>query len=212
MSSATDYFDALRTGLTDAADAWEEAARFWEESARQWAEPPSTGTGRRWQRDRCHEHSARGQADCGCCGDACRCCVPEADVVLHTRVGETRVIPFRVANTWRRPREVTLAVGQWQLCEGEPVTVRAVFDVDERLTLEPCSERVVRLVVRAGGDRELDPQEAGRQEAFPDVGSCTSLYADLRFEGCSRPQRVAVVLHPASCVAIDLDCSCGCCG
>ena len=31
MSTATDYVDALRTTLADAADAWEEAARFWED-------------------------------------------------------------------------------------------------------------------------------------------------------------------------------------
>jgi phage-related tail fiber protein len=33
----------------------------------------------------------------------------------------------------------------------------------------------------------------------------------VRFEGCARPQRVAVVVHPASCNAVELPCDCGCC-
>ena len=256
MSTATDYVDALRTTLADAADAWEEAARFWEDSARQLRErgPRSRGGHRRGDCGCGHDHGSRGHADCGCghdygsresdcgcghdhgsresdsdcggaapdcCRDACRCCVPEADVVLHTRVGESRIIPFRLANSWRRPREVALAVGDWQLCEGEPAQVRAVFDVEPTLTLEPCSEQVVRLVVAARGAQDpdkisdsttTDRKNLLRQERLPDIEACTSLYADVRFEGCSRPQRVAVVIHPARCVAIALDCGCGCCG
>ena len=44
-----------------------------------------------------------------------------------------------------------------------------------------------------------------------DVESCASAYADVRFEGCARPQRVAVVVHPAICDAVELPCDCGCC-
>ena len=44
-----------------------------------------------------------------------------------------------------------------------------------------------------------------------DVDSCVSAYADVRFEGCARPQRVAVVVSPAECDAVDVGCDCGCC-
>ena len=44
-----------------------------------------------------------------------------------------------------------------------------------------------------------------------DVDSCVSAYADVRFEGCARPQRVAVVVLPAECDAVDVGCDCGCC-
>ena len=46
-----------------------------------------------------------------------------------------------------------------------------------------------------------------------DVESCASAYADVRFEGCARPQRVAVVVHPATCDARRSapPCDCGCC-
>ena len=47
--------------------------------------------------------------------DHCRCCIPDADVVLHARAGEQRVIPFLLRNPWRREREVTIAVGPWQV-------------------------------------------------------------------------------------------------
>jgi hypothetical protein len=44
-----------------------------------------------------------------------------------------------------------------------------------------------------------------------DVESCVSAYADVRFEGCARPQRVAVVVLPAECDAVEVGCDCGCC-
>lgn len=207
MSTTTAYFDRLRTNLQGAAGAWEEAVRFWEDTARKWTEPPPA-------RDCGCGGTAR---DCGCggtdcCQDACTCRVPDADVVLHTRVGEARVVAFRLRNTWRRPREVVLAVGDWQVCQGEAVAVDTAFDVGQRLTLEPCADRVVRLLVGLRGDGATKDQAGtGRPERLPDVGTCTSLYADIRFEGCARPQRIAVVIHPAGCVATDVTCDCGCC-
>ena len=152
----------------------------------------------------------------GCCHDECRCCVPGADIVLHTRVGETRVIPFRLRNTWRRVREVTPGVGEWQLCEGAEVDVHAALDAPDTLTLEPCSAKVVRLIVAVQGvpntkAGRIDEVDDPNREPVNDVETCTSVYADVRFEGCSRPQRVGVVIHSAACVAIELDCHCGCC-
>jgi hypothetical protein len=197
-----------------------------------------------------HDHS---NASCGC-GNVCRCCVPDADVVLHARAGEQRVIPFLLHNPWRREREVTIAVGPWRVCNAGRLEVRSVVDAEESLTLQPCEKRVVRLLVLVRGtcDETQDPkndtvvdQEAGTKGGKPstgktagatsadntagadaarllstaegkrfgcDVESCTSAYADVRFEGCARPQRVAVVVHPASCDAVELPCDCDCCG
>ena len=204
-----------------------------------------------------HEHG-HGESRCGC-GNPCHCCVPEADVVLHVRAGEQRVIPFLLRNPWRREREVTLAVGPWQVSNGGRLEVRSVIDSGESVTLQPCEKRVVRLVVLVRGVCD-DPQDptggntggstddpTGGGKPTPgrtspgkpvdaaaaaqtlgvdaeslltategkrfgcDVESCTSAYTDVRFEGCARPQRVAVVVHPASCDAIVLPCDCGCC-
>ena len=203
-----------------------------------------------------HEHGQHtGGSGCceDCCEDHCRCCIPDADVVLHARAGEQRVIPFLLRNPWRREREVTIAVGPWQVCHGGRLQVRSVVDAGESLTLKPCEKRVVRLVVMVRGicDDELDPKDdtpvgqkpdpkAGKPQAGKDasaagadntvgagadrlistaegkrfgcdVESCASAYADVRFEGCARPQRVAVVVHPAACDAVELPCDCGCC-
>lgn len=44
-----------------------------------------------------------------------------------------------------------------------------------------------------------------------DVAGCASAYADVRFEGCGRPVRVALVVLPSTCDPVDIDCGCGCC-
>jgi hypothetical protein len=171
----------------------------------------------------------------GCCPDACDCCVPDADVVVRARAGEVRVVPFRLHNPWRREREVTLEVGPWHVCAGDGVEVRARLE-ETSLVLKPCEDRVVRLLVTATGttdDGEQGGAEQGRDEkATPakasrtaereeqarvvtrrggDVESCVSAYADVRFEGCARPQRVAVVVLPADCDPVEVGCDCGCC-
>jgi hypothetical protein len=172
----------------------------------------------------CHDHSH------GCCPDACDCCVPEADVVVRARAGELRVVPFRLHNPWRREREVTLEVGPWHVCAGDGVEVRARLE-EASLVLKPCEDRVVRLLVTATGTTD-DGEQAGDEKATPakavraaereeqsrvvtrrggDVDSCASAYADLRFEGCARPQRVAVVVLPADCDPVEVGCDCGCC-
>src|SRR5665647_2412529 len=125
--------------------------------------------------------------------------------LLHARAGEERVIPFLLRNPWRREREVAVAVGAWHVCEGGRLEVRSEVDAGESLTLQPCENRVVRLGVRVRGicydttntkdDTKGDPKSGPMDERRfgCDVESCASAYADVRFEGCARPQRVAVV-------------------
>ena len=67
--------------------------------------------------------------------------------------------------------------------------------------------------VRATAAAAREPVDApvGTGGRLTDVDSCVSAYADVRFEGCARPQRVAVVVLPAECDAVDVGCDCGCC-
>lgn len=210
----------------------------------------------------CGEH----QQSSGCsCFDPCSCCVPDADVVVHARIGERRVVPFRLHNSWRREREVTLGVGPWHLCSGDGLVVVGLLE-EEQITLGPCEHRTVRLLIAVtvdqGGDGGTgdggsgDGSDPGGQSNGPgtaskvtaaaknatakatassptddqlgdggspytgtdgsqlmgrDLTGCASAYADIRFEGCARPQRVAVVVSPASCDPVPVHDDCGCC-
>ncbi|GEM_PF-1609074 len=169
----------------------------------------------------------------GCCEDRCACCVPEADVVVKTRAGERRVIPFRVSNPWRREREVALEVGPWQVCSGDGVEIRAELE-QHKVVLGPCEDAIVRLLVTVTGSatdlagtvegQDVKGQDGQGQDTtsvtssgaeprgrLTDVAACSSSYADVRFEGCARPVRVAVVVLPADCDPVDVGCDCGCC-
>ena len=188
----------------------------------------------RWE-----DHDHQGHGDSGACCDGCTCCVPDADVIVHARAGEVRVVPFQLSNPWRREREVTLEVGPWHQCQGEGLEVVAALE-DQELVLAPCEDRLVRLVVSVraaagnhSADRERDESSDERErdessderERTPsvdtvgaqlrarrtkDVAGCASAYADVRFEGCGRPQRVAVLVSPADCDPVETCCDCGC--
>ncbi|MGO4600842.1 hypothetical protein [Terrabacter sp. 2YAF2] len=173
--------------------------------------------------DHRHDHGCGcGESSCGCHG-ACDCCEPDADVVVHTRVGERRILPLNLHNPWRRERDVNLEVGPWHVCCGDGVTVVAVLE-EEQLTLQPCEDRVVRLVVGVTptadngtgdtggtGDVPGTQEGPGRVQLPHDVAACSSAYADVRFEGAARPLRVAVVVSPAGCDPVEVGSDCGCC-
>lgn len=148
----------------------------------------------------------REHEDCGC-GDPCRCCIPAAEIVVHARAGERRIIPFELHNRTHRPKEVTAAVGPWTPCDGPRLEFLADFDVSEKFTLGPCESKIVRLLVGVGAAE----QKAERRPTFHDVETCASAYTDVRFDGCARPIRVAVVVHPTECDAYEVTCDCGCC-
>lgn len=236
--TAPDLIASLKTGWNDAVQQWWDQSQAALDPWRQaWdtmapgASEQTFGMPRRHHHE--HEHGrghghgddhAHGHAYTRCdCESHCGCIIPEADIVLHARAGEERVIPFLLCNPWRREREVAVAVGAWHVCEGGRLEVRSEVDAGESLTLQPCENRVVRLGVRVQGicddtkntkdDTKGDPKSGPTDERRfgCDVESCASAYADVRFEGCARPQRVAVVVHPASCNAVELPCDCGCC-
>ena len=241
--AAPDPLTSLRPGWDDALQQWwrqsQTAIGPWKQA---W-ETVMPGVAGQGMASHHHTHgspSHRGHESCRCqfdecesCGhgcsrceshdrgNSCHCCVPEADVLVHARAGERRVIPFLLRNHWRREREVSLAVGKWQMRDPVGLEVQAVFDTGQSLTLRPCERRVVRLMVVVNGicDNGKEPDktpdstgdEMGAGQFGCDVESCVSAYADVRFEGCARPQRVGVVLHPAICEAVELPCDCGCC-
>jgi hypothetical protein len=245
-----DLFTSLKTGWNDAMQQWwdqtQTAVDPWKqawESVVPSAASQHTGMpyghhhrhgsrphhgGEPTHCESCHGHSTHGET-CHCeschgerdgCASPCHCRLPDADVVLHARAGEQRVIAFVLRNPWRREREVSIAVGSWQVCNGGRLEVQSVVEAGESLTLQPHEKRVVRLMVIMRGicddpkdpkDRTKDDPNTGDQRFGCDVDSCVSAYADVRFEGCARPQRVGVVVHPATCDAIALPCDCGCC-
>lgn len=208
VPTGPDYLTALRDGWAQSMQQWvDQSTSAWDQWA-QW----SQGWAGPAPHKQDHWHGrAHGRHASGCCGDACDCCIPKADVVVHARAGEVRVVPFRLANRWRREREVTLAVGPWHGCGGAGLEVRGVLD-DEKVVLAPCEDRVVRLLISVNEQATTgadDTTAPGRRTI--DVDQCGSAYADVRFEGCSRPLRVAVVVSPADCDPVDVCCDCGCC-
>jgi len=150
-----------------------------------------------------HRHD---EDDCGC-GDPCRCCVPAAEIVVHARAGERRIVPFELHNRTHRSKEVTAAVGPWTPCEGPRLEFLADFDTPEKFSLGPCETKIVRLLIGVGAAE----QKVDRKPQFRDVEACASAYTDVRFDGCARPIRVAVVVHPTECDAYEVTCDCGCC-
>jgi hypothetical protein len=238
-STAPDLLTSLKTGWNDAMQQWWDQSQTAFEPWRQAWETALPGAPGRTAGMPSHHHdthdsrSHRGHEPCGCqscrcqscecgsheCGNRCHCCVPDADVLLHAQAGETRVVPFMLRNPWRREREVSLAVGPWQVSDGGRLEVQSSFDAGESLTLQPCEKRVVRLMVglRAvsddGKEHKSTPHtknDQGGGQSSCDVGSCVSAYADVRFEGCARPQRVGIVVRPSICDAVELPCECGC--
>jgi len=132
--------------------------------------------------------------------------VPDAEIVVHARAGERRVVAFDLRNSGRREKEVRIEVSRWTTCGGPQLHLQTDFDVPETITLGPCESRVVRLfvAVAAAEDQKGDQRQ-------PDVDACASAYSDVRFDGCARPIRVAVVVHPTQCDAYEVTCDCGCC-
>lgn len=192
-TTAPEILSSLSTSWSDAVQRWvDQSQAMWG----QWA--PGVDQSHHHHEGHAHHQQMHGDR---CC-DPCACCVPEADVVIRARAGERRVVPFRLHNRWRREREVTLSVGPWHVCSGDGLVVSARME-EEQVTLQPCEDRLVRLVVTVAAG-ENDDNGA-------DLGMCASAYADVRFEGCARPQRVAVVASPDRCGPVDVDCDCACC-
>jgi hypothetical protein len=117
------------------------------------------------------------ERDCGCdegdcdgCGRDdchCECCVVDADLVVHARLGETRIVPLTIENPRRRQREVRLELSNWTTRRGAPASIQGIILPPTEFTLEPCSEREVVLAIQVqfGGTGRVSAALQGVREA-----------------------------------------------
>lgn len=284
--------DVLRRMLDDTIRAWDPIWQSWSAAMPAWPavgkpEVQRAGRGTRGRGQDCgcgghrdeHEHGHErahedhpGHAhECGnshrrsCARGACDCCVGEADLVVVTRLGESRIVPLVIHNEWRRERTVEVTVGEFEPACHEEALVRVAAATRPRgpVTLAPCARVEVGILLRTATLAKAEAQAAevpaaptaatsatlssaptkatvarkaaaakataanapteavsvelidkelqGRDDPLPDVGCCTTMYADVRVSGCGRPLRLAVVVLPMRCDAYEVDCHCGCC-
>lgn len=164
------------------------------------------------------------------CAGPCDCCLPDADVLVHARAGERRVVPLLLANPGRRPLTVTVDVGAFSPCGSSGnVTVDAQVIPSAEVQLEACGRETVQLVLEIGshgtpaaGQQQPDAATAAREDAAVAIRSgpvlrrreehCCTLVSDVRFVGCgSRAVRIGLIVLPATCDAYEVRCDCGCC-
>jgi hypothetical protein len=211
QSMTQPLMDNLDQMYTSLMEPWTRAARA-----------PQSGTRRhRHKHDcdcDCHEDGLR---DCGHDRCECRCCIGDADLVVYARQGERRLVPIVIENARRRDRQITLDLSRFSGRQGAPQVTASIL-AEQEFTLAACSERIVILVIEAGGarsgtgaqDRPVEvvqgEREAIRNHEF--IRECEVLYGDLRIEGCDiRPVRIALALLPFDCDAHPVRCGCGCC-
>jgi hypothetical protein len=133
--------------------------------------------------------------------------VVDADLVVHARLGEDRVVPIVIENNRRREREVSIELSGFTSKGGRDSDVTGRLEGQTEFTLAPCEEREV--VIRISVGRGQDNPEG---ERIVDVDDCVVSYADLRVVGCdNRPIRFAVAVLPRDCHAYHVDCQSGCC-
>jgi hypothetical protein len=138
--------------------------------------------------------------------DPCKCCVGDVDVVVYARPGETRSIPFVVANDRVRQRKVTVSIGKWQTSDGKDVGVVSHVTPGE-LVMEPCTEAVLSVRVTIPQSKEQSDAPGRRSR-----GRCEVLYANLSFEGCrTRPLALALAILADDCWPHQVHCSSCCC-
>ena len=142
------------------------------------------------------------QIDCDCC-----CCIGEADLLVHARVGENRVVPLVIENDSHRERQIELELSDWESRSNQQeVKISAKLLSPNVFTLAPCSEEKVILMAQIAQIRDSE------KAAIHDVTGCQVYYADLRVKGCDiRPVRIALAVLARDCAPLTIECRCGCC-
>lgn len=99
-----------------------------------------------------HEHHGHAEHPHGCHCDRCACCVRDADLVVVTRLGESRIVPLVIHNDIRRERSVTVKVGDFSGgCHRDAeIRVLAAARPAGAITLAPCSRTEVAILLRSG--------------------------------------------------------------
>ncbi len=182
--------------------------------------------------DHGHDHDHHGHG-CGCGKYDCRCdcCIVDADYVVYARCFERRVVPIQIENDTRKVREdVTLDVSEVRTAGGRTLPWKVNVLPQSPLTLEPCSETEIDLVVeiecrdpspkpepqdqpvpgkksaaqKAADAKEAEAEDAQRTRDFEpvDVDDCEVGYVTIRVGGCLvRPIVVAIAVLPRDCDA-----------
>jgi hypothetical protein len=144
----------------------------------------------------------------------CICCVGDVDLVVYTRVGETRVVPIEIHNLRRRERELEIELTAFTTNSGKPTGIEGVLTGGGKVKLGPCETINVAIVTRImpTGDGNNNDDNNNNNNRVPDVDGCVVAYADLRILGCDmRSQRIAVAVLPRSCGGHEIECQPGCC-
>ena len=137
----------------------------------------------------------------GCDGD---------DLVIRAFLEEQKVVLAPCED-----RVVRLLISTRATSDDGSSSARTAVDVEgadaTKDAAADAKTKSARAAAAAAAVREPVDGPVGTGGRMTDVDSCVSAYADVRFEGCARPQRVAVVVLPAECDAVDVGCDCGCC-
>jgi hypothetical protein len=152
----------------------------------------------------------------------CECCIGDADLIVYARLGERRIVPVIIENRRRRERPIRLALSDWTSRRGRPSGITGQIVGPTELTLPPCEEYEIIIVIETKGAETVTEIRTEEAEKIPgkghtrvrlvDVDECEVLYADLRVEGCDmRPIRIALALLPRDCGAYRAECVCACC-
>ncbi len=140
----------------------------------------------------------------------CSCCVVDADLVVYTRVGETRVVPIEIHNPRRRERELEIELTPFTTNSGKTNGIEGVLTGGGKVKIGPCETIHVTIVTRVVPDKKADANDS--RDRLTDVDACVVAYADLRILGCDmRSQRIAVAVLPRSCGGHEIECRPGCC-
>jgi hypothetical protein len=192
-----------RRRFRDVADMWTDIATRWadafDDAVAEMTDAMDRDLGERGRR-------RRGRRGCGCDHDEsscerecapdscqCRCCISDADLIVHARLGELRVVPIRLENHRRRVRSITLELGEFRTSGGRDAPIQATISGDRTFELGACEDTTER-------------------HDLLDVDECLVAYADLRVVGCNiRAIRIAVALLPRDCDPFVAECGCGCC-
>lgn len=159
--------DALRRIIDDTVRAWDPVWQAWSTAMSSWpSSPPEVRGGHSHHHDDHHDdhhHGAHHDHGCGGCGhdhpehglragchSPCQCCIDDADLVVRTRLGESRIVPLSISNEWRRERTVEVEIGEFAPACHEDALVRVAATTRPKgpVTLAPCGRLEVGILLR----------------------------------------------------------------
>ncbi len=212
--TTTQYMDSWTRAWGGMYDAWTQAvtsswAPFY--APQQQSMNPVGKTHAKRHEEHCEE-CGRSEGACGhdC---ECKCCVGDADLLVHARVGERRVVPLVIENDSHREKQIELELSDWTRSAHNGATdiqITGKLLDPIAFTLAGCSEQKVTLMVQILGQAVGTEDAANR--GIGDVDGCQVYYADLRVKGCDiRPVRIALALLSRDCSPLTIECRCDCC-